>query len=52
METLYLYDDRDAFVQYMKDRNIPVFVVNNEADGEEHLEELVQELFKTLFLEA
>ena len=52
MEKLYFYDDRDAFVQYMKDRNIPVFVVNNEADGEEHLKELVRELFETLFLKA
>jgi adenylate kinase family enzyme len=52
MEKLYLHDDRDAFVQYMKDRNIPVFVVNNEADGEEHLRGLVQELYGNLFLEA
>jgi hypothetical protein len=50
MEDLYLHDDRDAFVQYMKDRNIPVSVVNNEADGEEHLKEVVQELFENLFI--
>jgi hypothetical protein len=52
MEEIYLNDDRDAFVQYMRDRSIPVFVVNNEADGEEHLEELVQELFENLFLKV
>jgi hypothetical protein len=49
MEKLYLCDDRDAFVQYLKDRNIPVSVVNNEADGEEHLQALVEELFGNLF---
>jgi adenylate kinase family enzyme len=52
MEEIYLNDDRDAFVRDMKDRNIPVFVVNNEADGEEHLRELVQELFENLFLKV
>ena len=49
MEKLYLYDDRDAFVRYLRDRNTPVFVVNNEADGEEHLRALVEELFGDLF---
>jgi adenylate kinase family enzyme len=49
MEEIYLHDDRDAFVQYLKDRNIPVSVVNNEADGEEHLRTLVKELFENLF---
>jgi len=48
MERLYLHDDQDAFVQYMKDQNIPVSVVNNEADGEEHLKKQVEELFKNL----
>jgi adenylate kinase family enzyme len=49
MERIYLHDDQDAFVQYMKDRNIPVLVVNNEADGEEHLKKQVEELFENLF---
>jgi adenylate kinase family enzyme len=49
MEEIYLHDDRDAFVQYLRDRNIPVSVVNNEADGEEHLKTLVKELFENLF---
>ena len=46
MEEIYLHDDRDAFVQYMKDQNIPVSVVNNEADGEEHLKKQVEALFR------
>ena len=49
MEKRFLHDDRDAFVQYMKARNIPVAVVNNEVDGEEHLKKQVQELLKDLF---
>lgn len=49
MERIYLHDDQDAFVQYMKDQNIPVLVVNNEADGEGHLNKQVEELFKNLF---
>ena len=49
MEELYLHDDRDALVQYLKDRNIPVTVVDNEAPGEEHLKTLVKELFENLF---
>jgi adenylate kinase family enzyme len=49
MEKTYLHDDQDAFVQYLKDQNIPVSVVNNEADGEEHLKKQVEELYKTFF---
>jgi tRNA uridine 5-carbamoylmethylation protein Kti12 len=49
MEKRYLHDDQDAFVQHMKDQDIPVLVVNNEAEGEEHLERQVAELFKDLF---
>jgi adenylate kinase family enzyme len=49
MEELYLHDDQEAFVETMKERNIPVLVVNNEADGEEHLKEQVEELFRNLF---
>jgi hypothetical protein len=49
MESIYLHDDRDAFVQHMGERNIPVAVINNEAQGEEHLNQQVEELFETLF---
>jgi hypothetical protein len=49
MEALYLHDDRDAFVAYLEGRGIPVLVVNNEADGEEHLRRQVEELFERLF---
>jgi hypothetical protein len=49
MEKRYLHDDQDAFVRHMRDQNIPVVVVNNEADGEEHLKKQVEELFKNLF---
>lgn len=49
MEKVYLHDDQDAFVQHMKDQDIPVLVVNNEADGEEHLTKQVEELFKNLY---
>ena len=49
MEEVYLHDDQEAFVAYMKERNIPVLVVNNEADGEEHLKGQVEELFQRLF---
>jgi hypothetical protein len=48
MEALYPTDDQDAFVQYLKDRNIPVMVVNNEADGEEHLKRQVEVLLEDL----
>jgi len=49
MEALFLYDDQDAFVQYLKDRNIPVMVVNNEAEGKEHLKGQVEVLLEDLF---
>lgn len=49
MEAVYLHDDRDAFVRYLRERDIPVAVVNNECDGEEHLKTLVNELFESLF---
>ena len=49
MEASFLHDDQDAFVQYLKDRGIPVAVVNNEADGEEHLVRQVDGLFAELF---
>ena len=49
MESIYLHDDQDAFVQYMQEQNIPIQVVNNEADGEEHLKKQVEVLFETLF---
>jgi adenylate kinase family enzyme len=49
MERTYRHDDQDAFVQYMRDQNMPVLVVNNESEGEEHLKEQVEELFRMLF---
>jgi adenylate kinase family enzyme len=49
MEKLYLHDDQDAFVLYMEAQNIPVLVVNNEADGKEHLRRQVEQLLKNLF---
>jgi hypothetical protein len=49
MEELYLHDDQEAFVATMEERGIPVLVVNNEADGEEHLQGQVEELFQRLF---
>ncbi len=48
MEKTYLRDDQEAFVQHMRRRGIPVWVVNNEADGEEHLRRQVKELFERL----
>ena len=49
MEKIFLYDDQDAFVQHMQEQDIPILVVNNEAQGKEHLRKQVQELLKTLF---
>jgi hypothetical protein len=49
MERSFLHDDQDALIQFLEDRNIPVVVVNNEADGEEHLREQVAELLRMLF---
>lgn len=49
MEEVYLHDDQEAFVATMEERNIPVVVVNNEAEGEEHLKRQVEELFQELF---
>lgn len=49
MESIYLHDDQEAFARHMKDQNIPVAVVNNEAQGEEHLIQQIEELFERLF---
>ena len=49
MEELYLHDDQDAFVQYLRGRDIPVMVVNNEADGEEQLKRQAKVLLADLF---
>jgi hypothetical protein len=49
MEELFLHDDRDALIRYLKARGIPSAVVNNEVDGEEHLRKQVEELFASLF---
>jgi hypothetical protein len=48
MEASFLHDDQDAFVAYLRDRGVPVSVVNNEADGEEHLVRQVARLFEEL----
>ena len=48
MERTFLYDDQDALVRYMQEQSIPFHVVNNEADGEEHLKQQVEALFQTL----
>lgn len=49
MEEFFLYDDQDALVRYLQDRDIPVRVVNNEADGQEQLKRRVEELLEDLF---
>jgi hypothetical protein len=49
MERWFLHDDQDALLQHLKDHSIPFAVVNNEADGQEHLEGQVEELFRSLF---
>jgi adenylate kinase family enzyme len=49
MEELYLHDDQHALVRYIQEQNIPVLVINNEAEGEEHLTRQVEELFAILF---
>lgn len=49
MEELYLYDDQHALVRHLQEQNIPVLVINNEAEGEEHLSRQVKELFAALF---
>ena len=49
MERYYLVDDRDAFVRTMEAQGIPVVVVDNEPEGEEHLIEQVESLFERLF---
>jgi predicted acetyltransferase len=49
MEKQYLHDDQDAFLHYLRDRSIPFAMVNNEADGEKHLREQVDELFAEFF---
>jgi hypothetical protein len=49
MEALYRHDDQDALVQYLADHKIPFVIVNNEADGEEHLQRQVEAIFQTLF---
>jgi adenylate kinase family enzyme len=49
MEKRFRYDDQDVFVQFMRDQNIPLVVVNNEADGEDHLKKQVEELSENLF---
>jgi hypothetical protein len=49
MEQTFLHDDRDALVQHVRERNIPIAVVDNEAEGQEHLSAQVDKLFEELF---
>jgi hypothetical protein len=49
MENLYLHDDRDAFIRHLQERNLPVLVVGNAADGEERRKGQVEEPFEHLF---
>jgi hypothetical protein len=49
MEELYLYDDQHALVRHLQEQNIPVLVINNEAEGEERLARQVEELYAALF---
>ena len=48
MEEFYLHDDRDAFIRHMEARDIPVLVIDNNADGEEHLKQQVEAVFESL----
>ena len=48
MESSFLHDDQDAFVRHLKDRGVPVLVVDNEADGQEQLEQQVERVFRHL----
>ena len=50
MERLYLIDDRDDFIRAMKARGIPSQIVDNEAEGEEHLVTQVENLFEQLYI--
>jgi adenylate kinase family enzyme len=49
MEDLYLHDDQHALVRYLQEQAIPVLVIDNEAEGKEHLARQVDELFAILF---
>jgi hypothetical protein len=48
MEAIFLHDDQQALVKHLKERGTPVLVVNNEANGEEHLGRQVDELLARL----
>jgi len=49
MEKTYLNDDRDAFVAYLKESNTPVYVINNEKDGDSYLRSQVDNLIEKIF---
>lgn len=46
MQTVYRYDDQEALVRHLTQRSIPVVVVDNEAEGEEHLRAQVAQLVR------
>jgi hypothetical protein len=49
MDKFYRYDDRDALMQHLTDRGIPVSLLDNNAEGEAHLRVLVEQLIRELF---
>jgi hypothetical protein len=49
MERTFRHDDRDSLVKHLGERGIPMSVVNNEAQGEEHLSRQVEEVYDQLF---
>jgi hypothetical protein len=49
MHSVYRHADRDRLLQHLLDRNIPFVVVDNEAEGEEHLVRQVQDLVQAHF---
>ncbi len=49
MERNYRHDGRDALLQYLEERGVPGVVVNNQADGEEHLRKQVERLYQEHF---
>ena len=48
MDAVFRRDDREALVRHLQERGIPVWVVDNEADGEDHLKKQVEELLRAL----
>jgi len=49
MEELFLHDDQDAFVEHMVEQGVPIMVVDNEPNGEQHLRQQVETLIEEFF---